>query len=77
MHAVRGIAQQRKARPHVAAGELQLQRPGLPRAVERDGAELAAEALLDLGKEARVIERQDSRRRTRLLGPGDAGAVAG
>ena len=77
MHAVRGIAEQREARADIAAGKVQLQRPRLARAIERDGAELAAEALLDLGQEAGIVERQDARRLARLLGPGDAGAVAG
>ena len=62
---------------HIAAGKVQLERPGLPRAVERDGAQLAAEALLDLGEEARVIERQNACGLARLLGPRDARAVAG
>ena len=61
MHAVRGIADEREARPDVAARKMHLERPRLARAVERDGAELAAEALLDLGEKARVIERQDAR----------------
>ena len=59
---MRGIAEEREARRHVAACEVQFQRPGLARAVERDGAELAAEALFDLGEEAGIVERQDARR---------------
>ena len=77
MHAVRRVADQREPRADIAAGKMQLQRPRLARAVERDGAELAAEALFDLREKARIVERQDALRLACVLRPGDAGAVAG
>src|SRR5436190_11081926 len=76
MHAMRGIADEREAVADVAAGEMRLQRPRLARTVERDRAELAAEAPLDLGEKACVVERHDARPVRLVLGPGDAGTVA-
>ena len=38
---------------------MHVERPGAARARQLDGAEPVAEALLDLGQEAGIVERQD------------------
>ena len=65
VHAVRRIADQREAVRHQRAGEMHVERPGSARARQRDGAQPIAEALLDLGQEAGIVERQDRARPVR------------
>ena len=65
MHAVRGIADQREAVGDQGAGEMHVERPGGARSGQRDLAQPVAEAPLDLGEEARLVERQDRRARRR------------
>ena len=76
MHAVRGIADERKLIGDQRAGEMHVERPGGARTGELDGAQPVAEALLDFGQKDTVVERQDLPRVRFLLGPGDARAVA-
>ena len=59
MHQVRGIADQRQAIRHHRARQMHFQRPYGARPGQLDAAQAIAEALLDLGEEAGVVERHD------------------
>ncbi len=76
MHDVRRVSDDRKARPHIASRKMRFERPRLARPLETDLAELAAETLVDLGQETRIVQRQDALRLLLSLAPGNATAVA-
>ncbi len=77
MHAVGGIADDREASRDIALGEMHLERPALARASKREATQASADALLDLGEEARIVEGQDALGLGGILAPGDARAIAG